>query len=193
MKKKWNCLKCGSPVHLIMAAIFLSVSLGCTKDDPVVFSDRPEPYTSSQESGNIMNATFDIQPEGTSVDLFGGMLSLEFPPGMVTEPAPISVISFPVDHIDMDGINVMNRGVSISYNSNQGGFGDIVNIKFKYDLSEFESSLKGAETDLTIYRVSENIYAFNRIAPIGPCCVNCDCKQIRGCISDAGFFVVGER
>ncbi|RLD70902.1 MAG: hypothetical protein DRI98_06705 [Bacteroidetes bacterium] len=193
MKAKWINLISGSPVPLIMAAILMSVSLGCTKDDPEIYQDRPEPYTMSQESGNILNATFHIQPDGTNVELFGGILSLEFPSGMVSEPTLISVTSFPIDHLDMEGINVMNRGVSISYSANQDGFGAIAYIIFQYDLSEFKSNLKGAETNLTIYRVSENIYAYNRIAPIGPCCVNSDCEQVRGCISDGGLFVVGER
>ena len=178
---------------MIMAAVFALITVGCDKVEPLVFVDSPSP--GAQYSGNIMNATFWVNPEGSNIVLFDGDVSLEFPEGAVSVPTQFNLVSFPLHHLDLDGHNIYNRGYSLSGITPYEKFNtSSTKIQIKYDLLE-ENWLKGVPTDpgnLTILNVLPTIYAYDRVVSIGNCCTDFSCKIIKGCICQCGFYVVGE-
>jgi len=160
-----------------------------TKD--YVGSSSPE----AQYSDNIMNETFWVNPEGSSIVLFDGDVSLEFPEGAVSASTQFTLASFPLHHLDLDAHKYYNRGYSLSgitpYQKLNSGN---IKINIKYDMLE-ESWPMGVPTDpgnLSILNVSPTVYSYDRVVSIGDCCTDFSCKIIKGCICQCGFYVVGE-
>jgi hypothetical protein len=193
MKTTWNVLKTGSRLPLLMAVMALTL-MGCPNYDDVTYPERPQ-ESEPAYNGNIMSQSFKVLPEGTEVSLLDGTVWMQFPEGTVSEPTEFRVTSFPIQHLDLKGFNMYNRGIYLEgetpyqYTAN-------VQIRIKYDLAQesWKKSAPGpeAEKELTIYFISPNILAYQRINSIGTCCVDCSCKMIRGCISCCGTYVVGE-
>ncbi len=127
----------------------------------------------------------------------GETLCLNFPEGAVDEPTLFNVATFPLHHLYLNGLNLMNRGVSIETTGKDKRFTQMVGIRMRYDISTLQKSLKDGgdpieETSLTIYSIYGNYFRQPNIYPIGECCVDCDCKSVVGCICESGTFVVGE-
>jgi len=179
---------------LILMLLFLMAS-GCNETlnvDPI-----PQPDENPMATGNIITEQFTVSPEGGNYTLLGETLCLSFPEGAVEEPTLINVATFPLHHLNLNGLNLMNRGISIETTGKDKAFGQIVKIRMKYDVGSLMNSLKGGgdpvdETSLTIYSIYGNYFRFPNIYPIGECCVDCDCKSVIGCICESGTFVVGE-
>jgi len=194
MKTTWIASKISRLLPLIMAAVLTLTTMGCGDDPEINYPERAQ-IPGPEYSGNILSQSFEVLPEGTSVDVFGGTVSLTFPEGAVTVPTDFNIYSFPIHHLDWGDFNMYNRGLWL-----EGDTPDqkIVNItmKFCYDLApkNWKKAAPGpsVEKNLTIYQVSPNIHAYQRINSIGDCCVDCSCKIVKGCISGCGFYVVGE-
>jgi len=173
-----------------MAVAMVLTCIGC--------SDTPyEPFHESLEdektlsSDNVMSENYWVDPEGTSICALAGSVLLEFPAGAVTEPTLFTVSAFPVDHLELEGYNLINRGVSITNGSQHSNFGALAKMKICYAVDGY----KGTAPDpgnLGIFKVSPNIYAYERIESIGECTVDRSCEMIYGCICSCGFYVVGE-
>ncbi len=193
MKTYWITLKKGGLIPMILAAVLAVTALGCEEDPLLLSDDSPSPEATY--SGNIKTATFWVNPEGTRVTLFNGDISLEFPKGAVMVPSEFNLVSFPLDHLDLDGHNYYNRGYSLTGSTTYQKFmTPNIKIYIKYDLAE-ESWLKSVPADpgnLTILNVSPTVYAYDRVVSIGDCCTDFSCKLIKGCICQCGFYVVGE-
>ena len=193
MKTNWIALKISSLLPMIMAAVITLTTLACEEEVPLVYEDSPVPE--ALYSGNIMNETFWVNPEGSNLVLFNGDVSLGFPEGTVSVPTEFTLVSFPLHHLDLDGHNYYNRGYSLSgITSYQKFMTSNITIRIKYDLSE-ENWLKSVPTDpskLTILNVSPTIYDYERVVSIGDCCTDFSCKIIKGCICQCGFYMVGE-
>ena len=193
MKTNWIRLKTGGLLPMIMAAVMSLITMGCEKEVSLLHGESLAPE--AQYSGNIMTKTFWVSPEGSNLVLFNGDVSLEFPKGAVSVPTEFTLASFPIHHLDLDGHNYYNRGYSLSgITSYQNFMTSNIKIQIKYDLSE-ENWLKNVPVDpikLTIFNVSPNIYAYERVVSIGDCCTDFSCKIIKGCICQCGFYVVGE-
>jgi len=87
-----------------------------------------------------------------------------------------------------------NRGFYLVGDSQEQMFPNGITFKIRYDMVE-ESWLKGLPTneeDLQIYCVSPILYSYERVVPVGECCVDCNCKIVKGCVGKCGSYVVGE-
>ena len=182
----------GGLLTIIMAAILCLATTGCEKEYPTISEKFQEPETSY--NGNIMSESFWVEPEGTSVNLFNGTVSMEFREGAVVNRTEFTLVTFPLHHLDMDGINIYKRGYSLEGNTQNKIFPNGVTFRAEYDLVEenWKKSVPDNEENLTIYYVSPTLYAYERIVSIGDCCVDCNCKIVKGCIGQCGFYVVGE-
>jgi len=193
MKTNWIALKQGSLLPLVMAAIFTLTTIGCEKVSPLSTEDRPE--INNSYSSSIMSQSFTVYPEGTEVNVLDGVAKLTFPEGTVMVPTEFTITCFPIHHLDLDGINTFNRGLSLESGTPDQKLVNVM-VQLNYDLLP-DNWLKNtpvvnSEKSLTIYHVSPVLYAYERIYSIGDCCVDISCNMIRGCISCCGFYVVGE-
>jgi len=193
MKTNWIAQKKSSLFPLVMAAIFTLTTIGCEEISPLSTEDRPE--IENNYSGDIMSHSFMVYPEGTEVNLLDGAAKLVFPEGSVMVATEFTLTCFPIHHLDLDGINTYNRGISLQSGTLNHKLVNVL-IQLNYDLVP-DNWLKSipvvdAEKSLTIYHVSPVLYAYERIYSIGDCCVDISCKMIKGCISCCGFYVVGE-
>lgn len=191
MKTKQIASMTGSMVPLILAAVMLLATTGC-EEDPYINGDSIEPET--EYSGNVMYETFWVDPEGSSVNLFNGAVSMNFPEGAVSNRTDFTLYSFPVHHLDFEGKNIYNRGYSLIGEMDNEFFLQSVTLQLKYGMAEsyWKKSVPANQENLTIYFVSPCLYSYERIVSIGDCCVDVDCKIVKGCISHCGFYVVGE-
>ncbi|MEN8228982.1 MAG: hypothetical protein ABFS38_12570 [Bacteroidota bacterium] len=182
MKTNWILLKRSGLIPLIMAVLCLA-TLSCEKESPLFTGSSLEPEP--ELTGNVVTQTFMVEPEGTWINLFNGTVYLEFPEGAVTVPTQFNISSFPVHHLDLDGICTDCRGISIENGIPEDSFNKFTKIRMKYSEELPESSL-------TIYNVSPTIYSAQRINSIGDCCTESSCNMITGSIGKCGFYVVGE-
>ncbi len=193
MKTKRNAMKTGGLLPMIMVAVITVITLGCEKD-PILL-DGESLAQEVQSSGNIMTESFWVYPTGTDVNLFNGLLLLEFPEGAVMIPTEFSLASFPLHHLGLDGHNYHNRGISLTGSSSDQKFmSSNIKIHIKYDLSD-DNWLKSVPTDpgnITILNVSPTIYEYDRVVSIGDCSSDFSSMIIKGSISQCGFYVVGE-
>jgi hypothetical protein len=192
MKTKWIASMTGGLLPFIMAALLFLTTTGCEKETPILYGDSLEPET--ELSGNIISETFSVDPEGSNVNLFNGAVSMTFPEGAVSSLTEFTLVTFPLHHLDMDGINMYKRGYALEGPSSKLIFPNGVTFNARYDLNEasWKKSVPNNEENLTIYYVSPTLYAYERIVSIGYCCVDCDSKIVKGCIGQCGFYVVGE-
>lgn len=193
MKTKWNALRRSSLLPTIMAAVFALTTMSCEKEVPLLQGEYPDGETTY--SGNIMTETFWVGPEATNVDLFKGDVSLEFPEGTVAVPTEFNMTTFSLHHLsDMEGHNIYNRGYSLVGATTYQKLQQSIKIRLRYDLLD-SNWLKGAPTDpgsITILNVSPTLYSYERVVSIGDCCTDFNCKIVKGCICQCGFYVVGE-
>lgn len=193
MKTNRIALKKVGLLPLIMAALMAFILMGCQKDYPVYPERSLEAET--EFTGHVTTQTFMVYPEGTEVNAFNGSIWLKFPEGTVDVPSEFTVTQFPAGHLDYKGINMYKKGI---YLESEKPYQDLANVmvQVQYDLKDDNwtdgAPTPQAEENMTIYNVSPNIYAYQRINSIGDCCVDCSCKMIKGCFSGCGFYVVGE-
>jgi len=192
MKTKKITSMPGGLLALLMAALFLLTIMGCEEEiDPIegiylIEAEYPEDWISQ---------TFMVKPEGTEVSVFEGSVFLTFKEGSVETPTAFVISHFPVNHLDLDGMNLYNMGLYLEGESPSQKLSN-VSIQVDYDLDpeNWKKSAPGpTDENLTIYHVSPDIYAYETVNSIGGCCVDCSSTMIQGCINNSGFFVVGEK
>lgn len=177
---------------MITAAMLVLASFGCS--EPSTFNplsaapDELEAMTS--DNGNIFSEKYWVSPEGTLITAINGTVMLDFPRGAVKEPTLFTIASFPLNHLNLDGYNMMNRGIVIESTPEMGHFNVAAKIRLAYDLDGGFKSLR--EDHLTIYQVWGNFQAYENITPVKGCCVNPACAMIYACLDECGFYVVGE-
>ena len=96
---------------------------------------------------------------------------------------------------DFKEFNMYHRGISLEGDVPNQSMPNVM-LTLKYDLAprSWKKSAPGPNSEnLTIYHVSPNIYAYQRINSIGDCCVDCSCTTIKGTIGSCGFYVIGEK
>ncbi len=181
----------GGLLTFLMAALILLTIMGCEKEiltDPGI-SHGPE------HPGSIISQTFKVGPGGAEVSVFGGSVLLEFPEGSVAATTLFIISYIPVNHLDLNGMNMYNMGLYLEGDSPNQKLND-VSIQVNYDLDpeNWKKSAPGTtDENLTIYHVSPDIDAYQIINSIGECCVDCSSRMIQGCINSCGFYVVGEK
>ena len=133
-----------------------------------------------------------IHPTGTTVTAFDGSVIIDFPDGTIATPTRFAIVSIPLEQLDLDDINVMQRGFTIKNITNNNKFENPVKIMMRYDLADFNQCQPNDESDLGIYRFYGDRYAYHKIEFVGECCMNCSCKTVNSCIYECGTYVVVE-
>lgn len=186
MKTKWIALRMLNLVPWMIASVML-LTTTCCEDllkEPEV--DLPEDFL----FGYVPPESFTVSPSGTVIHTLDGVVTLEFPIGAVTEPTSFILSTSSLDPNDEYGYNLMKRTISLKTElaSKSKEFEIPVKIVMNYDESSFMRPFKSPEDNLTIYNLNDLYYAYS----IGDCCVDCESKNVEGCIDQCGIFVVGE-
>lgn len=186
MKTKWISSNNKSHYYRIIPVIVAFICTGCTLDPS---DDVPEQQAINAE---MITEYFYVHASGSTVTAFDGNLILDFPAGTMATSTRFSIVSFPLDHLDLDGINLMQRGFSIKNLSNNNKFAYPVRILMRYDLADFNECEPSEESELIICKFYGDRYAFHKVEVIGECCMNCSCKTVNVCINECGTYVVVE-
>lgn len=184
MKTKRIVAKKSSPVPLIMAAVLGLTSFSCSESwipcDPC---EEPK-----NNFSGILSEDFRVDREGRIVYALEGAVVLEFPEDAVTEPTLFTLELVPLNHLEMSGYNMMNCGISLESASRKHKFEKSVLIKLNYCITDFKAGNPVDEENITIYSIIPNVSAHS----IGECSVDETWDVINGCITECGFYVVGE-
>ncbi len=172
MKTKWIFSKNNSHYYFIIAVIVAFICTGCSKEY------ESQPTDEQAINAKIKTEFFHVHPAGTIVTAFDGNVLLEFPAETIPTITKFSIVSFPVDHLDLGGINIMNRGFSIKNITNDNKFDIPVKLMVRYDQVDFIECTPNEESDLAIYRFYGDRYGFHKVEAVGECCVDCSCKTV---------------
>jgi hypothetical protein len=189
MKPNLIALERNGMVGFIMLAVVFLIAQGCSETisvDPIPQPEEPGPV-----SGNIVTEQFWIGPEGGHIVMLDETVCLDFPEGSLDKMTLFNISSIPLDQLDLDGYNMMERAVVIEAAGLTRNFNHFVNIRMRYDVPSQKGTLLNEE-DLTIYCMFGDFYRKPNIYSIGECCLDCECKTIQGSIDECGTFVVGE-
>lgn len=189
MKAKWTTSKNAYRFLLVIAVILAFACTSCSENP----SWSPAEEEVLDYDGKIITEFFKVPPSGTTIHAFGGDVILDFPPGTVPTTTRYSIVSFPLDQIDLRGEKLMMRAFSLENVTNKNKFEQPVTVVMRYDLCNFNTCEPGEESDLAIFKYIGDSYAFHKIEALGECCMNCSCKTVMGCIDDCGSYVVVEK
>ena len=186
MKTHW-ILSHRSCLHFLMVvAVLLLASLGCTKDDDDFDT------MDLDEDNVIMSEDYWVGPEGIDLITLEGSFYIEFHAGAVTEPTLITIASVTLDDDPVEWYNTMDQGISITSTSQDLDFNDLVTIRMNYIPEEFQSTPELNVENLTIYKLDYVSTLNEGQESIGECCVDCTSMTVQGCIYGCGIYVVGE-
>lgn len=192
---KTNCIasKTVSLLPLIMAVIFVLLTLGCEEPAYVIHTRSIKDDTQKPKIGEPQqNEVFIIDPAGTRITALDGTVELYFLEGAVPFPTEFSISSFPISDLDMEGHNLQKWGMLLESTSMENTFNNKVRIWLKYDLGQFQAGALQADNSLTIYSLDPNVFADTRIESIGYCSLSTTYQKVKGYISRCGHYVVGE-
>jgi len=186
MKTKWITSDNNSHYYLTIVVIVAFICTGCSLEPSFDVADE------QAINAEMLTEHFYVHPTGTTVAAFDGNVILDFPPGTIATTTQFSIVSFPLDHLDLDGINLMQRGFSIKNITNDNKFAFPVKVIMRYDLAAYNECEPGEESNLIICRFHGDRYAFHKVELVGECCINCSCKTVNVCINECGTYVVVE-
>lgn len=184
MKTNWIRLKTGSLLPMIMTAVLALTTMSC-QEEPIL--------DTGIYPGDVLTKSFTVMPEGTTIKAFDETVILEFPSGTVYVPTEFTLVSYPLNNLEMEGINIMNRGISLKSSQPEIDIREYIMIYLAYNLEHFMDGTPVDHSDLTIYRITHDFQTFSECESIGECCVDDLCNTIYGCFAQCGFFVVGEK
>ena len=188
MKAKWTNPRIVNRLLPVMAVILTFACTSCSENPPgIPTEDVLNP------DGKIETEYFKVQSSGTIIHAFGGDVMLDFPPGTVPTTTRYKIVSFPLDHLDLKGRNVMLRAFSLKNIQNKNEFENPVALIIRYDLCEYNMCKPSEESELAIYRLRGDMYAYHKMEALGECSMNCSCKTVRTCIEECGSYVVVEK
>ncbi len=179
---------------MILFAFLIFASSGCEDEIPSSTSDRSTVDLQANIYGNVFSEHYWVKPEGTIINAINGTLRLDFPRGAVNEPTLITVASFPLDHLNLDGYKMLNRGYRIESSPMVEHFNKSAKLWLQFDINEVKTG-KTANFDqdnMTLYQVWDNLQAYENIETVEGCCINSSCDMVYACICECGFYVVGE-
>lgn len=176
---------CFFPVIMMILTVTCT---SCSENPPGIPSDDEVSY----DNGEIITEFFKVYPSGTTIHAFGGDVILDFPPGSVPTTTRYSIVSFPLEQLDLQGNNLMMRAITLTNVTNENAFANPIAVMMRYDLCKFNMCEPGDESQIAIYRFRGNLHAFHKVEPIGECCMDCSCKTVSGCIDECGTFVIVE-
>ena len=173
---------------LVIMLILTITCTSCSENSPWNGTDVEVSY----DNGNIITEYFKVYSTGTTIHAFGGDVILDFPPGTVPTTTRYSIVSFPLEQLDLRGNNLMMRAISLTNVMNENTFAIPVKVMMRYDLCEYNMCEPGDESQIAIYRFRGDIHAFHKVEAMGECCMDCSCKTVTGCIDECGSFVLVE-
>lgn len=174
----------------ITAVIVVFTCTGCSESSTII--SQPDGSDILLNNEEVITEYIRVLPSGTVSSVFNGSVMLDFPSGTVPTPTRFSIASFPLDHLDLDGINIMQRGITIKNITNDNKFGNPVKLLVRYDMANYNQCKPGDESDLSICKFRGDIYAYDKVESIGECAMNCSCKTICVLINGCGTYVVVE-
>jgi len=177
---------CFLPVVIMILTVTCT---SCNENPPWSPADDEISY----DNGNIITEFFRVYPTGTTIHAFGGDVILDFPSGTVPTPTRYSIVSFPLEQLDLRGNNLMMRAISLTNVTNENTFAYPVKVMMRYDLCEFNMCKPSDETHIAIYRLRGNVHAFHKVEFLGECIVDGSCKTVSGCIDECGTYVLVEK
>lgn len=189
MKATWTTSEHAHRFLLLMAVILTFACTGCSENPPGSPADEEISY----DKKSVITEFFIVSPQGTTIHAFGGDVILDFLPGTVPTKTHYSIVSFPLEHLDLRGHNLMLRAISLTNITNENAFKYPVKVIMRYDLCEFNVCEPGNGSQIAIYRLRGNMDAFHKIEAMGECCTDCSCKTVSGCIEECGSFVLVEK
>ncbi len=192
MKAKRISLMTGSLLPVLVGALILITSTACEEDPPIFKENFAK--TEALSAGNYMTQNFWVSPEGSTVNLFEGAIELIFPEGAVPKFTEFTIANFPAHYLDLDGYNLYCWGFSLEADYQGYMFPKGVTFNIRYDMTEksWSKDLPASEEEIQIYRVSPTPWSYERVVPFEACCVDCNCKMVKGCADKCGYFVIGE-
>ena len=194
MKTKWFSPVQGSMLPLILLSFLVFASYGCEDNTTGSSSDRPIIDREANLDGNVFSEQYWVQPEGTIIGAINGTLRMDFPRGAVNEPTLITVASFPLDHLDLDGYKMLNRGYRIEASPMVEQFNKSAKLWLQFDINEVKTGKRASfdKDNMTLFQVWDNLQAYEKIEVVEGCCINSACDMVYACICECGFYVVGE-
>ena len=191
MKTIWNSLCSKSHYYMALVVASALALVGCTETSPdeAIPGSLVEEYSLHQ---NILTEQYWVDPGGTVIKAFDGAVILEFSDGAFKEPTLINISSFPLHHLDLDGYNLMNRGISITNDLQRPNFNSYAMVSMTYDPMMLRGKKEVNESALTIFKVCNYSCANERLESIGNCTIDADRHTVSGCIYCCGFYVIGE-
>jgi len=195
MKTKWISSHKSSRYYPALAVVILVTCIGCTKEPPV----PPTPGSLAAEKYldlRVVTEQYWVDPEGTTINAFNGGVILDFPEGVVNEPTLVNLASFPLDGLEREGYHLMDRGFSITRDSEYEPISSSLNHYVKIKIS-FDSNLlagrKGTmESAFTIFYLNHYGSANERIELMSKCTRDISGNSFNGCLYCCGTYVVGE-
>ena len=170
--------------------VMLTVTFtSCSENPPGSPADDEVSY----DNGNIITEFFKVYPGGTTIHAFGGDVILDFPRGSLPTTTRYSIVSFPLEQLEIGGHNLMMRAISLTNVTNKNVFAYPVKVMMRYDLCKFNKCQPGDESHIAIYRFYGDVHAFHKLEFMGECCVDCSCKTVSGCIDECGTYVLVEK
>ena len=103
MKTKWISSNNKSHFYLIFAVLVAFICNGCSLDPTYGVADE------QAINAEILTEYFYVHPTGTTVSAFDGKVILDFPKGTIATPTRFAIFSFPLEHLDIDEINLMQK------------------------------------------------------------------------------------
>jgi len=199
MKTSYIASKTSILQPLIVAVIFILLTLGCEEPDYIMKSRLL--HFDTQES-NIespwYDTTFVVDPSGTHIIALDGKVELRFVEGAVLLPTEFYIMPDNSVWPESKVPNFQIWGIGLYGMSEDSTFHNKVRIWMTYDQFPIGTEVMLKEDNLTIYTFCPNIKTDTGVVYRGFCSIdNCSMsfsnKRISGYISGCGYYRVGEK
>ena len=188
MKTKWTTSGNAYRFFLVIAVILTITCISC-ENPPII----PSVGNINYNDEGVITESFKVDPSGSDVNAFGGDVTLVFSPGTVPTTTTYLIESFPLDGLDLKGNNVMMRAFTLTNVKNINEFEVPVYLIMRYDLCEYKMCEPGEESEVAIFKLLGDRYAFYDIEALGESCMNYSCKTVQTSINECGTYVVVEK
>jgi hypothetical protein len=194
MKTEWTSSPKSSHCYLTLFMAMLLTCIGCTESDHV--DPIPQSFEEEYLNFRVLTEQYWVDPDGTTIGAFNGGVTLGFPEGAVAEPTLFTLASFPLHRLERKGYHLMNRGFSITPESENEQINNLlqhyVKIKMCVD-SDLCAGIKGTyESAITIFYLNDCGGENERIELMCKCVRDHSGNSFHGCIYCCGTYVIGE-
>jgi hypothetical protein len=118
MKVKCSTSEIACRFFILIAVILTLTCISCSENPPGINYVEEVSY----DDGKIITEFFKAYPSGTTIHAFGGDVILHFSEGTVPTTTRYEIVSFPLEHLDFQGWNVMMRAFTLKNVTNKNVF-----------------------------------------------------------------------